>query len=195
MLMDSEVIIRTATLDDAPAICAIYAPYVEQSAVTFELEPPSAEEIRARMERVLQAYPYLVAERNGFILGFCYASAFRPRIAYIHSVETSIYVDQHNKQSGVGRALYERLIAILKAQNVYNANACIAYCDVENEYLTHGSVHFHERMGFTTCARFNKCGYKFDQWFDMIWMENIIAPHPDHPDDFIPFPLLEETFK
>ena len=173
----SDLVIRPAVCDDAEAIAAIYAPYVTQTAVSFEYVAPTAEEIRFRMEKTLKQYPYFVAMVNNRLIGYAYAGPFHPRAAFFRSVETSIYVKQGFHQRGVGRALYERLESALKQQGIVNLNACIAYPDPEDEYLTLDSVRFHERLGYVKCAHFHKCGWKFNRWYDLIWMEKIIGEH------------------
>ena len=199
----SDLVIRPAVYDDAEAIAAIYAPYVTQTAVSFEYVAPTAEEIRRRMEKTLKRYPYLVAvvdkqhvgcEPHGRkekgctfsqlnsgtdLVGYAYAGPFHPRAAFFRSVETSIYVKQGFHQRGIGRALYERLEFALKQQGIVNLNACIAYPDPEDEYLTLDSVRFHERLGYVKCAHFHKCGWKFNRWYDLIWMEKMIGEHED----------------
>ena len=109
------LIIRDAKGTNAKAILAIYAPYVEQTAVTFEYNVPSEEEFRKRIETVKQKYPWIVAEADGKIVGYAYASAFKPRDTYQWAVETSIYVDGSMKRCGIGRQLHEALEQRLKA--------------------------------------------------------------------------------
>lgn len=169
--------IRTATTNDAAQILAIYAPYIEQTGITFEYEVPTLEEFRYRILETLQKYPYLVWEENGEILGYAYAGVFKARAAYSRCVETSIYVrmDAHGK--GIGKALYAQLEEELKSLGILNVNACITWLDEPNEYVTHQSPDFHAHLGYTKCAHFHKCGYKFGQWFDMIWMEKMIGSH------------------
>lgn len=186
------MIVRVATPQDAEAITQIYAPYVDKMAVTFEVVAPSVEEIRRRMVMFLENYPYLVAEEDGKILGFTYAHAFRPRAAYIHAVETSIYVDMDCRAKGIGGALYRALDAVSRLQNVYNLNACIAHVEPADEFVPETSRLFHEHMGYKLCGTFTKCGRKFDRWYDMIWMEKLLVDEfPDQPDDFIPFSQLD----
>ena len=175
-----EVLIRVAKLEDAKALLEIYAPYAEKTAITFEYEVPSLEEFEKRMQEVMQKYPYLIAELNGEICGYTYASAFKARAAYAWSVETSIYVKADRRCLGIGGKLYEVLEKCLAEQGILNANACIAYSEKEDEYLTKDSVKFHEKMGYQLVARFHKCGYKYKRWYDMIWMEKHIGEHVEN---------------
>lgn len=190
------VSIRIARLEDAPALLAIYAPYVEHTAITFEYEAPSLEEFAARMARVLRRYPYLAAEREGRVVGYAYAAPFKERSAYDWSVETSIYVAEDAQRSGAGGALYRALERALSAQNILNVNACIAVPAVEGDpYLTENSARFHAHWGYQLVGRFHRCGYKFGRWYDMIWMEKFLGEHLERPPEVIPFPELEERAK
>ena len=112
--------IRTATPQDAAAILAIYAPYIEQTAITFEYDVPSVEEFRGRIESTLKHYPYLVCEEEGEIVGYAYAGVFKARAAYSHCVETSIYVKMGQHGKGIGKKLYERLEEELKKMGILN---------------------------------------------------------------------------
>lgn len=169
--------IRSAQPADAECLLAIYAPYVLDTAITFEYDVPSVEEFRSRIENTLAKYPYLVAEKDGKILGYAYAGVFKGRAAYNHCVETSIYVDLSCQGKGIGKALYEALEEQLKQQGILNVNACISWIDTPNQYLTHQSPEFHAHLGYEKVAHFHLCGYKFNQWFDMIWMEKMIGEH------------------
>lgn len=172
--------IRIALKEDAETLVKIYAPYVEKTAITFEYEVPSVEEFEGRMSRILEKYPYLAAERNGEIVGYAYAGAFHSRAAYNWAVETTVYVREDQKKTGVGRDLYQALEKILSAQNILNLNACIGYPVEEDEYLTKNSVQFHNHMGYRFVGEFYKCGYKFGRWYNMVWMEKHIGEHVDH---------------
>lgn len=171
------ITIRTATLSDAQALLNIYSPYVEHTAITFEYDVPSVEEFASRIKNTLQKYPYLVAEKNGRLLGYAYASLFHKRPAYDWAVETSIYVDQNIKHQGIGRRLHDALEDALRSQGILNMNACIAYPPDENEYLDKNSVEFHTHMGYRLVGEFYKCGYKFHRWYNMVWMEKLIGNH------------------
>ena len=266
-----ELTFRVARPEDAAALLAIYAPYVEETAITFEYEVPSVEAFRARIAHTLATYPYIVAVEaqpanagagrvNGapvsstsasgadaaagahrtseHIIGYAYVGRLHARAAYDWTVETSIYVDRSARKHGLGRQLYERLEAILRAMNIISVNACIAYPGTmnpaidaataadrlqdahigsgdpntadrarkdpregsadsgagigEDPYLNTNSPDFHAHLGYQLVGHFHACAYKFDRWYDMIWMEKWIAPHPAKPEAMIPFPELPE---
>ena len=183
--------IRTACPEDAEALLEIYAPYVRETAVTFEYEVPSLEEFRGRIEHVLSRYPYLAAEEDGRIVGYAYLSAFHPRAAYGWCAEPSVYVEMERRGRGIGRRLYEELERIGASQNLTNLNACIAYTGHADGRLNDASVRFHERMGYVKAAHLHQCGYKFGTWYDMIYMEKMIGTHKKVPEAVIPFPELK----
>lgn len=169
--------IEKVTVDDAKELLSIYGPYVEKTAISFEYEVPQLEEFQERIRTISAKYPYLKAVENGEILGYAYAGVFKARAAYAFSVETTIYVRENQKRSGVGRMLYEALEQALKEQGILNMNACIASPTAPGPYLTEDSIHFHEAMGFSTVGKFHSSGYKFGKWFDMVWMEKLIGEH------------------
>jgi phosphinothricin acetyltransferase len=189
-MMKNEVKIRIACADDAENLLKIYSPYIEKTAITFEYTPPTEEEFRARIEKTLSRFPYLVAEIGEKTVGYAYAGYYIPRTACDHACEVSIYLSEDFRGTGVGAMLYGKLFEILARQNITNIYASVAFCEHEDEYLTHASVRFHKREGFAEIGRFGKCGYKFGRWYDLLWFEKIIAPH-EAPMDFIPFPLIE----
>ena len=169
--------IRSAVPDDAVRLLEIYAYYVKNTAITFEYDVPSQDEFRARIEKTLSKYPYLIAEEDGVILGYAYAGVFKDRAAYSHSCEASIYIEHDARRQGCGRSLYEALEEELKKRDIINVYACIADPIVEDEYLTKNSEGFHRHLGFEKVGVFHKCGYKFGRWYNMIWMEKLIGPH------------------
>lgn len=188
--MPNDIILRAATVGDTEELLKIYAPYVEKTAISFEYTAPTQEEFKRRIESISSFYPYIAAESGGAILGYAYANTFKEREAYSRSVETTIYVRQDIKRLGIGRRLYENLETILKKQGIKNLNACIAVPETEDEYLSLDSVKFHSRMGYTAVGEFHKCAYKFGRWYNMVWMEKLIAEHDDNPVPLIPFPEI-----
>ena len=175
--------IEKATVDDAEELLAIYAPYVRDTAISFEYVVPSVEDFTDRILQISEKYPYIKAVEDGKIIGYAYANTFKGRKAYDWSVETTVYVRRDAKRNGIGRRLYECLEQSLKKMGVLNMNACIASAKVEDEFLTNDSMYFHSRMGFTEVGRFHNSGYKFGRWYDMIWMEKMIGPHDAHPGE------------
>lgn len=179
--------IRIATKQDVPKLLAIYAPYVERTAISFEYAVPTVQEFEQRMHHVLEKYPYLVAEHSGEIIGYAYAGAFNERGAYDWTAEATVYVHQDKKKMGIGKHLYQALENILLAQNILSINACIAYPKAEDEYLTQNSVQFHAHMGYRFVGEFHQCGYKFGRWYNVVWMEKHIAVHTIEPQAVKPF--------
>ncbi len=171
------IAIRKATPQDASSILEIYKPYVEDTAITFEYDVPDIDEFTSRIVNTLKKYPYLVAEIDGVIKGYAYASSFHPRAAYQWCVETSIYIEKNSHKCGIGKALLLALEKELTQMGILNANACIAKAEVEDEYLTNASIRFHTKMGYSMVGEFHKCGYKFDRWYNMVWMEKFLGEH------------------
>lgn len=187
MLSNDLINIRIANISDSESIADIYKPYVENTAVSFEYIPPDKDEFKRRIMSTLSSYPYLVAEYKGQVVGYTYASPFLPRAAYCHSVELSIYICDEYRGKGIGRCLYRAMEGLLRLQNVFNLNACIAYTDEEDETLTNASTAFHSKMGYSNVGRFNAVGYKFERLYDIIWMQKLTeAPIPPLAP-FVPF--------
>lgn len=161
--------LRAATPDDAAAIAEIYAPFVSGSAVSFETEPPDEAAMRARIAAGGGLYPWLVAEEDGGLLGYAYAARFRERPAYRFAIETSVYLRADAAGRGLGRQLYEPLLAILKAQGFIQAIAAIT---LPNE----ASVRLHERLGFERAGRYRQVGWKFGAWHDVGLWQKGLAP-------------------
>lgn len=186
--------IRIATKQDAQALLDIYSYYVDQTAITFEYDAPSLEEFTNRILNTLKKYPYLVAEEEGKILGYAYAGAFNPRAAYDWAAEVTIYLDKSAQGKGLGKALYNALENALKLQNIINLNACIAYPEVEDQYLSQNSVQYHQHLGYSLVGQFHKCGYKFNTWYDMVWMEKYLSQHPENPQPTRTFPNIRQEW-
>lgn len=185
--------IRIAQVEDAKDLLAIYAPYVRETAITFEYDVPTIEEFAMRIAHTLEHYPYIVAECDGEIVGYAYAGPLHERPAYDWAVETSIYVKQDRKGRGIGRALYDTLEAQLRRQHIVNVNACIASPAAEDVHLTKASILFHEKLGYQMVGEFHKCGYKFDTWYNMVWMEKMIGEHTVPQPGVIWFSQLPEA--
>lgn len=187
-----EIKIRNVTPADTEKLLEIYAPYVDETAITFEYDIPTADEFRKRIEGILEKYPYIAAVRNGEIIGYAYAGVFKARAAYDYDVEVTIYIKKEYRRSGVGKLLYAELERLLKKQGITNLYACIACTENEDEYLTNDSVKFHERMGYRLVGTFKQCGYKYSRWYDMVWMEKIVGEHLAKQPEIIKFADLKE---
>lgn len=162
--------IRTATLDDTRSILEIYTPYVLNTCITFETEVPSITEFKQRILNIQKKFPYLVLEENGIVLGYTYATKYKERSAYDWTVETSVYLHEDVQGKGYGKVLYTALEYALRAQGIVTMLACITY---PND----SSIAFHKKMGFEQVAHFEKLGYKFNQWRDIVWMKKVINPY------------------
>jgi L-amino acid N-acyltransferase YncA len=163
--------LRAATQGDAAAIAEIYAPFVSASAVSFETEPPGTEAMRARMDSGRPLYPWIVGEAgDGTLLGYAYAARFRDRPAYRFTVETSVYLRPAAAGRGLGRRLYEPLLAILEAQGFTQAIAAIT---LPNQ----ASVRLHERLGFAPAGIYRQVGWKLGAWHDVgLWQRALATP-------------------
>lgn len=193
-VMENQVTLRFAVPDDAAAICSIYEPYVLNTAVTSEYFVPTEEEFRARITRTRERYPYIVAVKDGQIIGYIYASPLSPRHAYSWAAETSIYIRQNVRRTGAGSRLYKALSAICRKQNVVNLYARIAFADPEDEFLVNASARFHEAIGFRKAAEFHRVFHKFGRWYNAIWMEKLLGDHDEGAmPEVIPFPELHLT--
>lgn len=152
--------IRVAQSTDAAAIAAIYAPYVRDTAISFETDPPAAEIMAQRVARTLETHPWLVAERDGAVVGYAYAGKHRERPAYQWSVEVTVYVDATACRSGVGRALYAVLLDMLRRQGFRSALAEIVLPNA-------GSIRLHETSGFERIGVYEDVGFKLGRWHDI----------------------------
>jgi L-amino acid N-acyltransferase YncA len=165
--------IRLATPNDAEQVRAVYAPYCF-TPISFEMEPPSVEEMRGRLVKVLGQNPWLLSEEGGEVLGYAYATQHRERAAYRWSVDTSVYVRQSRQRRGVGRVLYTSLLALLPLQGFVNAYAGVT---LPNE----ASVGLHEAMGFEPVGVYRQVGFKCGVWHDVAWFQRSLQPRPAEP--------------
>ncbi len=181
--VDYMINVRPATIADASEILKIYAPYITGTTITFEYDVPTVAEFKDRIATTLENYPYLVAEtEDGKIVGFAYAHRYKERPAYNWSAEVSIYVDNEIRGLGIGKVLSLALEELLAKQNVVNLCACITG-------KNHNSVLFHEKMGYELVGTFEDFGFKFGEWYDVIWLQKRIY-QGEHPRDFIPYSQL-----
>ena len=152
--------IRNIEPKDIPQICSIYNYYVENTNASFETEPVSVADMERRVLDFTREYPWLVFEEQGSVLGFCYASKYRPRPAYRFTIEVTIYLDRQHLGQGIGKQLYHELFAQLREQDIRSLIAAIALPNEKSQSL-------HENLGFKQVALFKDMGYKLDQWIDV----------------------------
>jgi len=175
--------IRFAKLVDSPAILGIYAPYVTRSSITFEYTVPSLSEFSERIQIIQQQFPYLVAESDGQLLGYAYASRHRDRIAYQWATETSVYIHPDGQRKGVARELYTTLFELLRRQGYYTACAGITKPNPKSEA-------FHRSMGFESIGLYHNIGYKMGAWHDVEWFQFALQPHQLNPSRPVPITHL-----
>ncbi len=132
----------------------------------------------------------MVILKDGIVEGYAYAGAFVDRVAYDWSCEITIYLVYKSQNCGMGRKLYETLGKAPKEMGITNLYACIAYPETEDEYLTTNSADFHAHLGFVKVGEFHRCGYKFERWYSMIWMEEIIGKHENLQQPIRDYPAL-----
>jgi phosphinothricin acetyltransferase len=157
--------IRFVTLDDAAQLAEIYNYYIETSHATFEVDTIDAAEMKDRIGETLEKnYPFFVCEESGEILGYAYGRMFRPRRAYRHSIEVSVYIKNGEEGKGIGTALYQKLFAEISQRDFH---VIIAGISLPND----ASVKLHEKFGFEKVAHFREVGFKFGRWIDVAYWE------------------------
>ena len=160
--------VRPASAADAEPIARIYGHYVVHTTISFEERPVPASEMAQRIDEVLSAsLPWLVAERDGRVVGYAYAGRWKARAAYRHSVESSVYIDPALTGRGIGRQLYGALLPLLRERSIHAVIGGVALPNA-------ASVALHEKMGFAKVAHFREVGYKFGQWVDVgYWQKTL----------------------
>ncbi|OUJ72668.1 GNAT family N-acetyltransferase [Hymenobacter crusticola] len=178
----ADYILRLATPNDAAAMLALYAPYITDTTITLEFEVPTLAEFAERIRKLQGVLPWLVAERDGQLLGYAYASRHRERLAYQWSVETSVYVHAEHHGTGVARRLYNHLFEFLQRQGYVNAYAGVIEPNPR-------SFAFHHSLGFELIGTYQHVAYKFGKWHTSQWLAKQLLPPPAAPVP--PIPLAE----
>jgi len=168
--------IRLAETKDSEGILAIYAPYCHSTSVSFEIAAPSLQQMRERIERISAAYPWIVAEIDGRVAGYVYATQLRERAAYRWAVEVAVYIVTNKQRRGLARALYTTLFSLLRVQGYFKAFASIA---LPNE----ASICLHTRLGFEPAGVFRGVGQKAGKWIDVGWWQLELQPEIKDPPD------------
>lgn len=166
-MTQSDIQIRAVQLSDAAAIAEIYHHYVAETTVSFELEPPTVEQMEERIRSISQAHPYYICEEAGRLLGYCYVHPWKDRQAYCHTMEVTIYLRPDAKGHGLGSRLMETLLAECRRRDYRALIACIT---AENT----ASVAFHKRFGFEPVSYFKVVGQKFGRWLDVVDLELVL---------------------
>lgn len=182
----SEITIRLATPADSDAILAVYRPYVENTCISFELEPPTPEAFHTRVETICATHPYLVCVAGDKLIGYAYATRYRERGAYRFDVETSVYIAEEGHGRGIGKALYTGLFELLPLLGYQTAYAGICMPNAKSEGL-------HKAMGFVPNGDHPKTGYKLGRWLNVIWLQKPLGDYPEHPAEPKPISALEES--
>lgn len=166
--------IRLIQDTDSQGVLAVYKPYIENTAITFEYDVPESAAFLERIKNVTAGYPWLVCLENNEVIGYAYASKYRDRVAYQWAAESAIYLKEGAHRKGIARILYEALFQILRLQGYTNLYAIITLPNVK-------SVGFHQAMGFQEIGIFRNVGYKMNKWHDVIWFEKQLTAHLDNP--------------
>lgn len=166
--------VRDATVDDAAACAAIYAPYVTGTAITFEIEPPTVGQMADRIAKALAAHAWVVLEDGGRVVGYAYAGPYKERAAYRWSCEVSVYLEAGRRRRGSGRALYEALFQRLAARGYRTAVAGMTLPNEPSEGL-------HAALGFEPIGTYRRIGWKHGRWRDVAWAQRTIASGDDPP--------------
>lgn len=178
--------IRVAREGDATAIAAIYAPYVHNTDISFEIEPPTAEAMAQRIAKTLETHPWLVADCGGKVVGYAYACKHRERAAYRWTVDTTVYVETAAHRRGTGHALYRVLLDMLRQQGFHSAFAEIVLPNP-------GSVRLHESAGFKPIGIHKDTGFKLGRWHDIGYWRMGLADSDALPSEPVPFPAFRRT--
>jgi phosphinothricin acetyltransferase len=167
--LPTHALLRPAITADAAALCAIYNPYVLETVITFEQSPVSESEMTQRIREYTVQYPWLVAEVEGKVAAYAYATRWRTRAAYDRTLESTVYVDKAHTGRGIAKPLYLQLLRELKSRGVHAVVGCIA---LPND----ASVALHEKCGFVKVAHFPQVGRKFERWVDVGFWQATLTP-------------------
>jgi phosphinothricin acetyltransferase len=168
-------LVRDAVPEDAHRCAAIYAPYVRDTAISFETDPPTAEEMAARIADAQRAHAWLVLEVDGEVIGYAYGGPFMARAAYRWSATVSVYLETGRRRSGAGRTLYEALFQRLAARGF---RVLLAGVTLPNE----PSEGLHRALGFEPAGVYRRVGWKHGRWRDVAWFQRVLVDDDDAPE-------------
>jgi phosphinothricin acetyltransferase len=168
--------VRVASRQDAVACAVIYAPYVTDTAISFETDPPSPSEMAGRIDAISRTHAWLVLEDAGRVVGYAYGALFNRRPAYRWACEVSVYIEPGRRRTGAGRALYEALFPALVDRGY---RVAVAGMTLPND----ASVGLHRAMGFEPVGTFRRIGFKHGSWHDVAWVQRFIGGGEDPPPE------------
>ena len=180
------ITIRFAQPGDAERILEIYTPYVTDTVITFETEVPTLDVFTKRIQDISKEYPYLVAEKEGRIIGYAYAHRYRERAAYQWDAELSIYIDHSETGHGIGSYLYKTLIDLCKKMGLFNLYGIVTVPNISSEKL-------HEKMGFVRVGTYRKVGYKHNAWRDVASFAKRLTDEEMEPGELLKMDVLKKA--
>lgn len=180
--------VRIARKEDIPAILAIYGPYVEETAYSFEYTVPGEREFAERFARITRQFPFFVYEEEGQVLGYAYADLPFEREAYSWCAEPSVYLKPEARGRGIGKALYAALEAALTAQGY-----CVLYAIITSS--NEDSIAFHKALGYRHLAEFPACGFKLGRWEGITWMEKRVKSVEITTNKPVPYSKIVKTYQ
>lgn len=178
--------IRFATIEDAETILEIYAEYIVNTGVTFEIEVPTIEQFRERMRRITEQFPWLVCEIDGVIAGYAYGSKHGERAAYRWSADLSVYINEKFHRRGIATALYKAVMELLRLQGYFTVYAGVSTPNEKSEA-------FHSAFGFRNLGEFKNVGYKLGQWRGVAWYEMPLAEYVTEPAETTAIGVIRQT--
>jgi L-amino acid N-acyltransferase YncA len=180
-----DIKMRMANENDAEEILRVYAPYINDTVITFEYEIPTINEFKNRIRKISLDYPYLVCTLDEKIIGYAYSYRYKERAAYQWNVELSVYIDNSYLHCGIGKALYSALIEISKLQNIQNIYGGVTYPNKNSEKL-------HEYFSFKKLGVYHNTGYKFGKWHDVTWFEKSVDEYYGEPRPLLSIKDIDE---
>ena len=186
--------IRDASKNDCKQIAQIYNYYIENTAITYEYEKLDDKEIYRRMSSIVEKFPYLVCLDVENVVGYIYCKQYIEREACLYSVEASLYVDHNHIKMGIGKMLYQQLIRRLEKMEIVNLYVSISCCARNDEYVDDNSINFHKHLGFREVGTFVNCGYKFNRWYNLCWMEKTISDYNQIKKEVTNYNLIKDEF-
>ena len=177
--------LRLARPADAEGVLKVYAPYIKETAISFEYDVPTPDELAGKIESIGGRYPFLVCELEGEIIGFAYASAHMTRSACMWNAELLVYIDERYLRRGIGHSLYSALMEMLRLQNIQNVYGAVTIPNESSEWL-------HKSMGFDVVGTYRKAAFKLGRWHDVVWYGKKLGSYITPPRTLIPIAEIDD---